>query len=122
MVFNKIGYRATLAILFTINIIVMCTIRYTVLIGDLYLFMIFVANSCLGGFLVLNITHFHLVFGIQVGSDLDLFFWSFFSFSNFIGYFYVNFLTPEPLGFNNVFYICAAMNVVCYPLIMFFHF
>ena len=64
MCFNKIGYRWTLAILVTINIIVLATIRYTVVIPELYCFMIFVANSCLGGFLVLNITHSHLVFGI----------------------------------------------------------
>jgi hypothetical protein len=83
--------------------------------------MIFLANSCLGGFLVLNITHSHIVFGIEVGSDLDLFFWSFFSLSNFIGYFYVSQLS-DLIGFNNIFYICAAMNVVVYPLLASYHF
>ena len=120
MVFNRIGYRATLAILVTINIIALATIQYTIEIRELYCFMIFVANSCLGGFLVLNITHSHLVFGIEVGGDLDLFYWSFFSFSNFIGYFYVSFLSGS-IGFNNIFYICLAMNVTVYPLLALFH-
>lgn len=83
--------------------------------------MIFVANSCLGGFLVLNITHSHIVFGIDVGSNLDLFYWSFFSFSNFIGYFYVSGLSGV-IGFNNIFYICLAMNLSVYPLLYCFHF
>ena len=83
--------------------------------------MIFMANSCLGGFLVLNITHSHIVFGIEVGSDLDLFYWSFFSFSNFIGYIYVSQLS-KVIGFNNIYYICGGMNLVVYPLLFFFHF
>ena len=83
--------------------------------------MIFLANSCLGGFLVLNITHSHIVFGIEIGSNLDLFYWSFFSFSNFIGYGYVSGLSGV-IGFNNIFYICLAMNPSVYPLLFCFHF
>lgn len=121
MCFNKIGYRKTLAIILTLNVLVFTTIRYTVHIRELYCFEIFLANSCLGGFLVLNITHSHIVFGIDVGSNLDLFYWSFFSFSNFIGYFYVSGLS-DTIGFNNIFYICLAMNCSVYPLLYFFHF
>ena len=121
MLFNKIGYRKTLAILCTLNIIVLATIRYTVVTKELYCFEIFVANSCLGGFLVLNITHSHIVFGIDVGSNLDLFYWSFFSFSNFIGYFFVSGLTDK-IGFENIFYICLAMCASVFPLLYVFHF
>jgi len=64
MIFLKIGYRKTLAILVTINVILFTTIRYTPEYPILYLFMIFVANVCLGGLLVMNITHSHIVFGI----------------------------------------------------------
>lgn len=79
-------------------IIVLGLIRFTVDIPILYLFMVFIMNCCLGGYLVITPTFSQLVFGQETGSNIYGFFWETYSIANFIQFAFVSGLN-ESIGF-----------------------
>ena len=64
VLFNKTGYKFVMLLNIFLCIIVLGTIRLTIDASPiLYLFMVFVMNCCLGGYLVITPTFSQLVFG-----------------------------------------------------------
>ena len=93
LLFSKTGYRTVILLNLSINIVVFSVIRFTVSIPELYLFMVFLINSCIGGFLVMTPTFAQIVFGQETGSNIYGFYWECFAIANFISYAYVSRLT-----------------------------
>lgn len=74
-----------------ILLIALGTIRFTVLEShQAYLFLVFVVNCCLGGFLVITPIFSQVVFGQATGSNVYGLFWSTYSIANFIQFAYVS--------------------------------
>lgn len=73
--------------------------------------MVFLANSCLGGLLVITPTTCLQFYGSTIGAGIYSFYWLCFSLANFIGYLYVSQLSLL-IGFPNVLYVTLGMNAV----------
>jgi hypothetical protein len=84
--FLHTGYRFVITLNLSIQIIVYTSIRFTVHSQEGYLFLIFMSNCCIGGFLVMTPTFLQLVFGERVGSNIYGFFWGAFALSNMLQY------------------------------------
>lgn len=84
----------------------------------MYLFLVFLINCCIGGFLVMTPTFAQIVFGQVTGSNIYGFYWDCFAVANFIQYAYVSQLTDQ-ISFDGIIYICLGMCVVAVPLVIF---
>lgn len=101
-----------------ILLVALGTIRFTVLEShEAYLFLVFVVNCCLGGYLVITPIFSQVVFGGMTGSYVYGFFWSTYSIANFIQFAYVSTLT-EVITFENIIYICMGMAVCAIPIVV----
>lgn len=91
VLFNKTGYKFSMLLNISLLLTILGTIRFTVLTSHTgYLFLIFLVNCCLGGFLVITPIFSQIVFGSTTGSNIYGFFWSTYSIANFIQYAYVS--------------------------------
>ena len=102
----------------TLVVIVCVTIRFTVHIEGLYMFIVFVMNCCVGGFQVTTPTVSQTIYGHRIGSQLYGFFWCCLALSNFISYLLVAYLSKQT-GFDVVIYICLGMSMASIPIIIF---
>ena len=118
VLFNKTGYKFVMLLNIFLCIIVLGTIRFTIDVDPiLYLFMVFVMNCCLGGYLVITPTFSQLVFGQETGSNVYGFYWETYSIANFIQFAFVSGLNDK-IGFENIIYICMGMCVLSIPLVI----
>lgn len=91
VLFNKTGYKFSMLLNISLLLTILGIIRFTVLTSHTgYLFLIFLVNCCLGGFLVITPIFSQIVFGSTTGSNIYGFFWSTYSIANFIQYAYVS--------------------------------
>jgi hypothetical protein len=118
ILFNKTGYKTTMLGILSLVIIVCVTIRFTVNMRGLYMFIVFVMNCCVGGFQVTTPTVSQTVYGHKIGSQLYGFFWCCLALSNSISYLFVANLSKK-IGFDIIIYICLGMSVVSIPIIIF---
>lgn len=77
---------------FGLTIVVCATIRFTVENKGAYMFEIFMANTCVGGLMVITPTALQVMLGPQTGSNIYCFFWCSIAASNFIQFIFVEFL------------------------------
>lgn len=118
VLFNKTGYKFVMVLNVCVCLIVLGTIRFSVLESpSAYLFLVFVINCCLGGFLVITPIFSQIAFGSETGSNIYGFFWCTYSLANFIQFGYVSGLTSS-IGFNNIIYICMGMCVLSIPMVV----
>ena len=117
LLFSVTGYRTVILLNLFINIVVLSTIRFTLEIQGLYLFLVFLMNSCIGGFLVMTPTFAQIVFGQVTGSNIYGFYWCCFGVANFIQYAFVSQLSDD-IGFDGVIYISLGMCVVAVPMVI----
>ena len=119
LLFKKTGYKFVMVLNICICVIVLGTIRFTAEpeTQTLYLFLVFIMNCCLGGYLVITPTFAQLAFGPEVGSNIYGLFWEIYSTANFVQYFFVSTLT-ESIGFDNIKYICIGMALLAIPLVV----
>ncbi len=118
LLFNKTGYKFVTLCIILLNIFVLATIKFTVDDKILYLFEVFFAYSCLGGFLVVTPTFSQYLFGPEVGSNIYGFFWETYSLANFLHFLFINTL-KKSLGFDNIIYITLGMSVLSIPIVIF---
>jgi hypothetical protein len=71
--------------------------------------MVFLANACLGGLLVVTPTACLHIYGSRIGSGIYSFYWLCFSLANFIGYAFVSSLSLK-IGLYNILYVCLGMS------------
>lgn len=91
ILFNKTGYKFAMLTNITLLLTVLATIRFTVAAShEAYLFLVFVCNCCLGGYLVITPIFSQVVFGPTTGSNIYGLFWTTYSIANFIQYAYVS--------------------------------
>lgn len=119
--FLKTGYKTVMLTIIAISIAIYVSLRFTVYTKGLYMLEIAAVNLCIGGLLVTTPTVVQVILGQRIGSNVYGFFWSVIAISNFIGYFYVDFLSG-PITFNNIIYICLGMVVLAIPIVLFFRF
>ena len=117
VLFNKTGYKFVMLLNIFLCIIVLGTIRFAVSMNPLYLFLVFVMNCCLGGYLVITPTFSQLVFGQETGSNVYGFYWCTYSLANFLQFSFVSSLNNS-IGFENVIYICMGMCVLSIPMVI----
>ena len=118
LLFNRTGYKFVMLLNIFLCICVLGSIRFAVGADrSLYLFLVFVMNCCLGGYLVITPTFSQLVFGQETGSNIYGFYWETYSIANFIQYAFVSGLSSV-IGFENVIYICTGMCVLAIPLVI----
>lgn len=107
--------------LIILNMIIFLTIRWTTSIRELYGFIVFLSNACIGGILVATPTYSMIAFGPVIGSRLYSYFFLIISAANFLQYIYVVFLT-KLIGFDNVFWIVFGCLGCLIPLVVFYSF
>lgn len=74
-----------------ILLVALASIRFTIIdTHEAYLFLVFIVNCCLGGYLVITPIFSQLVFGQSTGSNAYGFFWTTYSIANFIQFAYVS--------------------------------
>ena len=83
-IFNKTGYRFVVSLNLLITIIVLSTIRFTIYSPAGFIIELFMANFCVGGYLVFSPTFGQIVFGQEVGSNMYGFYWCVLATANFI--------------------------------------
>jgi len=74
-------------------------------------------NCCLGGFLVSTPTAGQSLYGHNTGSSVFGINLEIFASANLIAYIYISQLS-HVIGINNVIYICLALVVVSFPLVI----
>jgi hypothetical protein len=100
-----------------LQISIFIALRFTVVSIGGYLFCIFVAGCCMGGYLVMTPTVLQSIFGQSIGSNLYGFFWEIFGLANLIQYVFVSTVSPK-ITFNGIIYICLGMTVLSLLLII----
>lgn len=81
------------------------------------MFLIFLINICLGGFLVTTPTVLQYIYGPSTGANIYCFFWENYALANLLGYIFVSQLT-KAIGFNNIIYVTLGMCVLAFPTII----
>jgi hypothetical protein len=79
---------------------------------------VFLANCCIGGYLVTAPTFAQVVFGHRIGSNIYGFFWCIIGTANFVQFAYVQGLSLS-IGFDHVIYICLGMCIAALPFVIF---
>lgn len=104
-----------------LQIIIFATLRFTVVSIGGYLFCIFIAGCCMGGYLVMTPTVLQNIFGQNIGSNVYGFFWEIFALTNLLQFAFVSGLS-KIITFNGIIYICLGMTVFAGFLIIFGNF
>jgi hypothetical protein len=121
LLFNHTGYRFVMVLNTLLQIIIFVALRFTVVSIGGYLFCIFLAGCCMGGYLVMTPTVLQSILGQSIGSNIYGFFWEIFGLANLIQFAYVSGLSKS-ITFNGIIYICLGMTVFAGLLIVFGNF
>lgn len=118
LLFNHTGYRFVILLNITMQIIIYSVLRFAVVSEPAYLFLIFLAGVCMGGFLVMTPTVLQVIFGQAVGSNIYGFYWCVFGLANLLQFAFVSGLIQH-VTFNGVIYICLGMSTISGSLVVF---
>lgn len=111
MLLKAIDFRLSISTIMLLNVIIFAVINYTLNFRELYCFIIFLANSSLGGLFVIVPTICLEFFGDEIGAGIYSFYWICFSLSNFIGYLLVSRLSLL-IGIENILYVAIGGCVI----------